>query len=256
MLQANLDTTLIPVVHGHSFRKIINYSKKILEIYKDYTNSYPKWIGLGSMVPLLKYSKGSKNIPTHSKDKRLNAPMFVFAATALVKKLFPKSKLHVFGIGGTTTMNLIYGAGADSVDSVGWRLKAAHGAIQLPGLSDRFLFPRKNKSRKVLEEEHEEEFLKCECGVNPHTRENLDKSFNLRALHNAYVYLNEFERIKNMLPFTSDKLEQLKTYLKTSPLRKYIPFIIELNNGYFKNYNLSDIIQDYYLENEDINKIN
>lgn len=92
--------------------------------------------------------------------------------------------------------------------------------------------------------------------MNPHTRENLDKSFNLRALHNAYVYLNEFERIKNMLPFTSDKLEQLKTYLKTSPLRKYIPFIIELNNGYFKNYNLSDIIQDYYLENEDINKIN
>ena len=146
MVKENLECELIPVIHGYSFAQLRNFARKVKEIYRDNNNCDPKWVGLGSMVPLLRLFQGIGAIPRDSKKTMINSSEFLFAAIAFVKKLFPNSYLHVFGIGGTTTMQLAYAAGANSIDSVGWRLKAAHGAVQMVGLSDRFLSPRKNKS--------------------------------------------------------------------------------------------------------------
>ncbi|MHA1222503.1 MAG: hypothetical protein ACTSP3_04435 [Candidatus Heimdallarchaeaceae archaeon] len=235
MVKENLDSELIPVIHGYSFLQLRNFSKKVKEIYKDNTNCDPKWIGLGSMVPLLKLSHGVGSIPRDSNRTSLNSVEFLFAAIAYIKKLFPKSFLHVFGVGGTTTMQLVYASGADSLDSVGWRLKAAHGAIQMLGLSDRFLSPRKNKSRKVLEVEYRKNFEECKCGIKPHTLEQLDNSFTLRAKHNAFVYSQVFQSIQNLNLMDDQNVYEIEDKLKTSPLKKYIPFIIKLRNGYFNS---------------------
>ncbi len=237
MLKNDLNSTFIPVIHGYSLESICDFSKKVKFLFSEYKNSTPEWVGLGSLVPLLRTHKGSISIPKGIVKGDLTAVNFVFVATSLVKKLFPKSMLHVFGVGGTTTMNLIYASGANSIDSVGWRMKAAYGAIQLPGLSDRFLHERKNKSRKVLEPNHEDLFLKCNCGIKPHTRKTIDSSFNSRAIHNAYVYKQEFLRIRRNLPLNDEKLLDLQNYLYTSPLKKQIPLIVDLNNGFFTNYN-------------------
>ena len=45
--------------------------------------------------------------------------------------------LHVFGIGGTATLHLAALIGMDSVDSSGWRIRAARGLVQMPGVGDR-----------------------------------------------------------------------------------------------------------------------
>ena len=238
MVKENLDCDLVPVIHGYSFAQLRNFARRVKEIYKDNTNSDPKWVGLGSMVPLLRLFRGVGSIPRDSSKSLLSSSEFLFAAIAFIKKLFPKSFLHVFGVGGTTTMQLVYAAGADSLDSVGWRLKAAHGAVQLVGISDRFLSPRINKTRKMLEKENIKKFKRCECGIKPHSLKQLDSSFTLRAKHNAYIYSQEFLRINKQAPINDQCVLDAKKHLRTSPLKKHIPFIIKLRNGYFNNKKL------------------
>lgn len=82
-------------------------------------------------------------------------------AISIIRKEFPDSFLHVFGVGSVSTMHLMFSLGVDSVDSMSWRMKAAYGAIQLPGIGDRFISPK--NSRKKLMEEHL--LSKCECPI-------------------------------------------------------------------------------------------
>ena len=54
-----------------------------------------------------------------------------------VRTAFADRKLHLFGVGGTATLHIAVLLGIDSVDSAGWRVRAARGLVQLPGSSDR-----------------------------------------------------------------------------------------------------------------------
>jgi len=82
-------------------------------------------IAFGGIVPNL--LRTSKAVPY---DTILNA-------LHLVRQSFPDKHLHVFGIGGTATLHVAALLGMDSVDSSGWRNRAARGIIQLPGSGDR-----------------------------------------------------------------------------------------------------------------------
>ena len=50
-----------------------------------------------------------------------------------VRKAFADRKLHLFGVGGTATLHIAALLGIDSVDSAGWRVRAARGLVQFAG---------------------------------------------------------------------------------------------------------------------------
>lgn len=55
----------------------------------------------------------------------------------VARRTLQGKELHVFGIGGTATLHLAALLALDSVDSAGWRNRAARGIVQLPGSGDR-----------------------------------------------------------------------------------------------------------------------
>lgn len=217
MFENNGSVALMPVTHGYGKTRI----RRACDEIKD-TIGEPTMIGIGSLVPLIKSGWiGRKNNGSGRK--------FLVDAIKIVRNEFPDAFMHVFGVGGTTTMHLMYALGVDSVDSMGWRMKAAHGAIQLPGIPDRFLSPRTRKTGKgrISISGYDKKILsKCQCPV---CREKtlkqqiklLDNEFKLRALHNAWVFYSERKSaVKNIQKdtyreFALDRMEKstFKRYL-------------------------------------------
>lgn len=186
MLKNNGEISLMPVIHGYTIKDLKKACDEIKKI-----NENPKFIGLGSLVPLLFNMKGSNKL------KFNNCRNYVIDATRFVREEFPNSLLHTFGVGSTKTMHLMYSLGVDSLDSTGWRLKAAYGNIQLPGVSDRNPTDR-NNGRASLNQDEKKILNKCECPTckNKSLDEkilSLDGPFSPRAMHNAWVYKKELE---------------------------------------------------------------
>ncbi len=174
---------LIPVVHGYSIKSINWYLKKLQEI-GDF-NIY----GIGSLVPSVYNTKGAGGIYN------------IIRIISWVKKALPNKLVHVFGVGSTLTMHLMFYAGADSIDSSSWRTKAAFGAIQLPGIGDRHISPKKRHKKYTQLKREEIKILdKCECPACKKSGiEGLKESFTLRALHNAWVYQKEIEKVRKLV---------------------------------------------------------
>lgn len=181
MLDNAGDVVLMPVVHGYTLDELIEACRDVKKI------ADPKIVGIGSLVPLI------KNINRETGIK------YIKRAITVVRREFPDSFIHVFGIGSTITMHLMFSFGADSVDSMAWRMKAAYGAIQLPGIGDRFISPN-GKKRKKLIEEHLLEECSCPICVGKTLEErkialsnSIPNAFTNRAIHNAYVFIKEHE---------------------------------------------------------------
>lgn len=174
---------LIPVIHGYSTKTISWFIEKLNQIgeFEIY--------GVGSLVPSVFSSKNAGGIYN------------VIKIVSFIKKLLPDKKLHVFGVGSTLTMHLMFYIGADSVDSSGWRTKAAFGAIQLPRIGDRYITPKKkHKKYPNLNKEEKEILSDCKCPVcRNHSLVDLKNSFELRALHNAWVFQKEVEMARKMM---------------------------------------------------------
>lgn len=213
MLDNSHDIVLMPVIHGYTLKEI----KKACHEIKKITD--PKFVGIGSLVPIIRNMKTS-NI---SKLNGINTIEFMIKKILTVRKEFPDAFLHVFGIGSVATMHLMFSLGADSVDSLSWRMKAGFGAIQLPGIGDRFISP--NNGRKRLEEDYL--LKKCECpiciGKSLNDRKKaLDNSkhgtFYNRAIHNAYTFKEEEHEFHkalcdgNLMNFLEKRLGGSKYY--------------------------------------------
>ncbi|HEC88415.1 MAG TPA: hypothetical protein ENI52_03770 [Thermoplasmata archaeon] len=209
MYNNNGNSVLLPVLHGYTLRKLRNACKKIKEIDE------PGLIGLGSLVPLVFRRERTYNFN--------NSLHFIVDAIKLVRNEFPNAFLHVFGIGSTSSMHLMYSLGVDSLDSIGWRLKAAYGTIQLPGIGDRYLKKHPNR-RRVINRKEMEILSKCECPAckNKSIKEQieiLDNSFRARALHNSWVFMKEQETFKQLLVEGKIRLF-VENRLKNSPFLK------------------------------------
>lgn len=200
MISYNENINLMPVIHAYNIKDL----KKACNNIKEIINK-PKIIGLGSIVPLIKASYIGSNFKYRRPNKEMgNHITYIGDAITYIRQKFPYSLLHVFGVGGSTTAIALFYLGADSVDSVSWRLKAAFGQIQLPGISDRFLSERPNskKSRKVLEINEEKILAECKCSscANSndfkHQKYLLDKFFYNRAIHNSWVYNEEIKKYR------------------------------------------------------------
>jgi len=212
-LKQSSNPELIPVIHGYDSKSINWYVRKLIEM-GDF-NIY----GIGSLVPSVFNTKGVGGIYN------------VVKIVSLVKKLLPTKIVHVFGVGSTLTMHLMFYAGADSIDSSSWRSKAAFGAIQLPGVGDRYITPRKrHKKYRQLNKEELKLLDECQC---PACREGgiegLKMSFTLRALHNAWVYQKEIENIRKLVKSNTYD-EYVKQVIGKTPFSKVLSFI-ESNKG-------------------------
>lgn len=190
MINNNSKINLMPVLHGYHLRDL---KKACMDIKK--LDENPQLIGLGSLVPLMFRTKGA--------NKFNNCLHFVMDAIQLLRKEFPNSLLHAFGIGSTKSMHLMYALGVDSLDSTGWRIKAAYGVIQLPGVGDRYAKPR-NNGRPSLNYNEKKLLEKCECPVCNDKQldermDILDDNFKSRALHNAWVFTEEQKTFRNHL---------------------------------------------------------
>lgn len=235
MLKNNGNVVLLPVIHGYATDDIYQLIEYIKDIIGD-----PTLIGVGSLVPLIKALNGRKEfiMSKESIVEKMGPPkakaltgFYMVEIVKLIRREFPRSFLHVFGVGGVTTMHLMFSLGVDSIDSIGWRLKAAYGAIQLPGVGDRFVSPKKRKRTKLSESDL---ILlgECECPICRQQElarriellDNTDSStFYNRAIHNAWVFQRELKETQDMIErncyFTS-----VEKKLRRSPMKKFFDY--------------------------------
>lgn len=202
---------LVPVIHGLTPGSIGNYIKRLNEIAEF------RLFGVGSLVQSVFNVKGVSGMT--------NALRIVLES----RRRLSNEWLHVFGVGSVVTMCLMFLAGVDSVDSSAWRTKAAFGAIQLPGIGDRYITGKAglltNKVYKGLSQ-HDQRLLD-DCGCPICATEGLTllkKSFTARALHNAWVFQQEIEAIRKMKK-TGEFVEYAKKIIIESRFRRSIEII-------------------------------
>lgn len=128
----------------------------------------------------------------------------LLASLRHVREQFRDKQLHVFGIGGIATLHVAALLGMDSVDSTGWRNRAARGIVQLLGSGDRSvadLGSWKGRSPSATEWER---LQACRCPACQHYGiEGLTAhrvlGFACRATHNLWTLLEEARLIEEQL---------------------------------------------------------
>jgi len=189
------------VVYGVSIdkmRKMIRSIQKISPI---------KGVCIGGMVPLIR-------------TQIANGRKLMVNLLIELRNLLPDSFIHVLGVGGTTTMHLMFYLGVDSVDSCSWEKKAAYGLIQLPRVGDRFIVKRSSRKRyPVLSPEEYKTLLDCPCPIcRKHSPQELDKYRNFRVIHNAWVFQNEVREARRRIndgvyeKFVKDRIRHSNMY--------------------------------------------
>lgn len=218
MVESNSKIPLMPVIHGYSLKELQKACSDIKKI-----DDNPKLIGLGSLVPLILNTTAASN-------RFSNCTQFILEAIKLIRNEFPNSMIHAFGIGSARTMHLMYSIGTDSLDSTGWRIKAAYGTIQLPGIGDRHPKTR-NNGRRFINNGEKEILAKCQCPIckNKNLTQRLDildESFPSRAIHNAWVFKKEEKDHK--IAIKEDKTKPfLEKRLKKGIYSKSFEYLID-----------------------------
>lgn len=149
-------------------------------------------IALGGIVPNL--LRAPKAIPYDD----------ILAGLMHVRTAFVGRQVHIFGVGGTATLHLLSLLGIDSADSSGWRNRAAHGIVQLPGRGDRMVANLGSWRGRAPSAEEWSALAACLCpacrqfGVEGLRRSGLSGFCN-RATHNLAVLLGEARAIEERL---------------------------------------------------------
>lgn len=175
---------VVPVVHGVCVDELEHNCRQIASICPT-----PELIGIGGLVPTLQRCGNIKR-------PRADSPhLTVTNAVRCVRRYFPRSKIHLFGVGSLHTVLGVIAAGAHSVDSIGWRQAAGFGSVFIPGRHRRLLTERIRETpcRPRASEEDLDLLASCLC---PACREGdyigdnlirLAKHFKPRAAHNIWV---------------------------------------------------------------------
>jgi hypothetical protein len=128
-----------------------------------------------------------------------------------VRSSFLGKIVHIFGIGGTSTVHLAALLRIDSVDSSGWRNRAARGIVQLPGSGDRMIANLGKWRGRAPSSDEWEKLGRCRCpackasGVDGLKADRLGGFCN-RATHNLWVLVEEARWL--------DKHLSAETYIK------------------------------------------
>ncbi len=176
-----------PVIHISAYLQ--QYTTAVLS--NPYLAAKPG-IALGGVVPNL--LRKPKAMPYQE----------ILDALLHVRQAFAGKYLHVFGIGGTATLHIAALLGIDSVDSSGWRNRAARGLVQLPGSGDRSVANLGNWRGRAPSCDEWNRLAVCQCPVcKSHGLAGLKSSgsegFCNRATHNLWTLLEEAAAIDSHL---------------------------------------------------------
>jgi 7-cyano-7-deazaguanine tRNA-ribosyltransferase len=202
----------IPVVH---IGKYLNeYTRAICA---DGNLSRKKSIALGGIVPNL------------LRKPRAMPYTDILNGLLHVRDLFAGKAIHVFGVGGTATLHLIALLGFDSVDSSGWRNRAARGVIQLPGSGERIIAELGNWRGRRPSDEEWRKLSTCRCpACQRHGLDGLKanklEGFCNRATHNLWILLQEVKWLKGHIRAGTYE----NNYSKRLDNSRYRPLVGEL----------------------------
>jgi queuine/archaeosine tRNA-ribosyltransferase len=203
-----------PVIHVGRF--LDDYVARILANKR---LSRKPTIALGDSVPNL--LRKPKAVPYQ----------LVLDALVHVRRTFADKEVHVFGIGGTATLHLAALLGVNSVDSSGWRNRAARGIVQLPGSGDRMMADLGSWRGRRLSPLEREALRNCPCpscecnGLNGLTARRIEGFCN-RAAHNLWVLLEEARWIEQRLSSVT-YTEHYKGRLDNTIYKSLIEKVIE-----------------------------
>jgi tRNA-guanine family transglycosylase len=192
ILAPRFGARLMPVVQGRTPKEIAESCEGISSRFPD-----PAWIAIGGLVPLLQIS-GFHRV---AKDDTPQARIAYSVRT--VRSCFPNSILHVFGVGSIQTMLALFGLGAQSADSIGWRQAAGYGSIYLPGTNQRLLSWNSEtpQPRPIINQGERTLLAQCNCpACRPikrlqHRIRRLSSGFGPRSLHNLWVLQSEIDSL-------------------------------------------------------------
>lgn len=216
----NENIIVMPVVHGLNIATV-KLSLKFMEKFNVDLNFF----AIGSLVSLIRH-----RIPRgHYK---------LIDIIHYLRKLHKHSYIHVLGVGGTTTMHLMFFAGVNSIDSAGWEKKAGYGVIQLPGIGDRFL-RLKAHGRKTLNKNEFKLLLQCSCPICTKYKNDiskliriLDSKRDFRAVHNAWVFNEEYEKAKKLIKIGLKQYEKyVMENLRSGMYRKLFIYLKVKNSN-------------------------
>lgn len=136
-------------------------------------------------------------------------------------------KVHVTGFGSSPlSLHLAYYLGADSIDSAGYRRKAAYGKIILPGTGERHISNRSvSFGNSRIDDSLDLMWLnKCNCPVCSTNPKLLLEDWKARAVHNEFVIKLEWQMAQDLLKIGEDAYE---TYLERIYARSGLSYLWE-----------------------------
>jgi len=186
-MRSNLDFQhdgYVPVIHV----------SRVLQEYVSHLKSHERLaakpsLALGGIVPnLLRAPKAL----SHSQ---------ILESLISIRREFADKSIHVFGIGGTSTLHVAALLKIDSVDSSGWRNRAARGIIQLPGSGERVITQLGSWKGRELNGKEKKKLLECLCpacqlGGIKGLKAGASYGFRNRATHNLWILLEEAKWIE------------------------------------------------------------
>lgn len=189
-MQVNVEFShdgFVPVVHIS--RQLTRY---LSQFQAEERLSGKEKVALGGIVPNLLRMPKAMN------------PGLVLENVRQVRDELAHKKLHIFGVGGISTLHLAALLGVDSVDSSGWRNRAARGIIQLPGRGERIVANLGSWRGKEPDTDELEILENCPCpACQVYGLEGLRASkifgFQNRATHNLWTLLDEARQINEHL---------------------------------------------------------
>ncbi|MEM2292723.1 MAG: hypothetical protein QXX41_05560 [Nitrososphaerota archaeon] len=181
---------IVPVLHAWNRNSI---KKNVLWIYKHVDAEY---IGIGTIV-----NPGFKG---YFADRQLNLKILeLLLYTINVIKSLTDFKIHLMGFGSSPlTLHLAYYMGADSLDTTGYRRKAAFGKIILPGTGERYIGRGDAKfgvKKGKLSYSDWQILLECKCPICKEDRSLLWRDWIARAIHNKFILETETLKAKHLL---------------------------------------------------------
>ena len=177
----------VPIIHISRRPVLDEYVRKASTRLSEKTA-----IALGGIVPNL--LRAPKAMPYRT----------VLEGLKQVRREFADKQLHVFGIGGIATLHLAALLGMDSVDSSGWRNRAARGIVQLAGSGDRVVAELGKWRGRRPDDGEWEELADCDCpackqfGLDG-LKARAMAGFCHRATHNLWTLLDEARLIEKHL---------------------------------------------------------
>jgi queuine/archaeosine tRNA-ribosyltransferase len=177
----------VPVIHASPL-----VDQYILAITTDEQVSAKPALAIGGIVP---------NLLRMPKARPYDE---VIAGLRRVRTAFADKHLHLFGIGGTATLHIAALLHMDSVDSSGWRNRAARGIVQLPGTGDRSVADLGSWRGRAPSPAEWQQLRDCPCpacrlhGIEGLVRGGIDGFCN-RSLHNLWTLIEETRLIESHL---------------------------------------------------------